>query len=134
MKKLMSIKYSPLGFDIATLLLRVAAGVMMIPHGYGKLVKFAEMKDKFMDFMGIGPVASLALVIFAEFFCSILLTAGLFTRLALIPLTIAMAVALFQAHSADLFGDGQTAALYLSVYIALLILGPGKFSVDGAIK
>jgi putative oxidoreductase len=73
------------------------------------------------------------LVVFAEFFCSLFLILGLFTRLATIPLIITMCVALFKAHNAEVFGDGQMAALYLAGYVALFLTGPGKISVDGMI-
>jgi len=39
-------------------------------------------------------------------------------------------VALFNAHHGDAFGNGERAALYLSGYIALLFVGPGKLSID----
>jgi putative oxidoreductase len=55
---------------------------------------------------------------------------GLFTRLACIPLIIAMAVALFYAHKGDFFGAGEKATLYLFGYLALLFTGPGKISMD----
>jgi uncharacterized membrane protein YphA (DoxX/SURF4 family) len=42
-----------------------------------------------------------------------------------------MAVALFKAHNGDVFGDGASATLFLSAYVVLLLLGPGKISVDG---
>jgi putative oxidoreductase len=44
-----------------------------------------------------------------------------------------MSVAAFKAHGGDVFGDGQTATLFLSSYIALLIAGPGRFSLDKVI-
>ncbi len=105
----------------------------MLNIGYSKLVKFDEMKGSFMNFMNIGSTFSLGLVVFAEFFCSILIILGLFTRLATIPLIITMAVVIIKAANYDVFGDGQTAALYLSAYITILLLGPGKASVDGMI-
>jgi putative oxidoreductase len=56
---------------------------------------------------------------------------GLFTRLSSIPLIIAMLVALFKVHNGDTFGNGETVCLYLAGYLVLLIVGPGKVSVDG---
>jgi putative oxidoreductase len=134
MKKIMSIKYPDWAFQVATLVIRVGLGATMLPHGFKKLESFSEKKDTFMDFMGIGGPASLALVIFAEFFCSALLILGLFTRLAAIPLIITMAVALFKAHNGELFGDGETAAIYLFGYVVVVLLGPGKISIDGLVK
>jgi putative oxidoreductase len=83
-----------------------------------------------MNFLGIGSTMSLALVVFAEFFCSLFLILGLFTRLATIPLVIATCVMIFKAHKGDIFGDGEHAALYLIGYIVLLLVGPGRVSVD----
>lgn len=134
MGRLTSINYSNGAFNVAMLLLRIGAGIPMMSHGYGKLAQFSTYSGKFMNFMGIGVTASLSLVIFAEFFCSIFLVLGLFTRLATIPLIIAMSVALFKAHNGDVFGDGEKAALYIVCFVSLLLCGPGKASVDGMIK
>ncbi|MHA4846214.1 DoxX family protein [Flavitalea antarctica] len=134
MKKLLSISYSQGAFNIAMLLLRVSFGVFMIPHGYDKLVKFAQMKNGFINFLGMGSGVSLALDIFAEFFCSIFLIFGLFTRLAVIPLIIAMCVVVAIAHNYQIFGDGEHGAMFLAGYLVILLLGPGKISVDGMIN
>ena len=131
MKKLLSIQYSTAAFNIALLLHRLVFGVLMMSSGYNKLIHFSEMKSKFMDFMGMGSTVSLLLVVFAEFFCALFISIGLFTRLTVIPLVICMAVALFKAHGGDVFGNGSSATLYLSAYLLLLLLGPGKISVDG---
>lgn len=133
MKKLLSTHYSAGAFNFAMLLLRVALGGLMMKHGYDKLVHFGEYKAKFINFMGIGATASLSLTVFAEFFCALFIMIGLFTRLAAIPLIIAMSVALFKAHNADLLGEGEMATLYLAGFVTLLIVGPGKISVDGMI-
>jgi putative oxidoreductase len=130
MRKLLSTKYSAGAFNTAMLLLRLSLGILMMMHGYNKLVHFADMQHKFMNFLGIGSTMSLALVIFAEFFCSLFLILGLFTRLATVPLIIATGVMVFKAHNGDVFGDGEHAALYLAGYLVLLLIGPGKISVD----
>jgi len=128
--KLLSTQLKDSSLHVGLLVLRLSAGILMMPHGYGKLMHFAERKDKFMNFLGLGSALSLALVIFAEFFCSALLAAGLLTRFVLIPLSIAMAVAVFKAHNGEIFGDGETGFLFLTIYVMLLISGPGKYSVD----
>jgi len=131
MKKLLSTKYSAGAFNAAMLVLRIGAGILMMHHGFDKLVHFNTMRNVFTDFMGIGRSASLALDIFAELFCALFLVLGLFTRLVTIPLIIVMGVALFKAHNADVFGKGELSALYLAAFIVLLFVGPGKISVDG---
>jgi len=134
MRKLLSTKYSAGAFNAAILILRLSLGIMMMKHGYDKLVGFGDMQGKFMNFMGMGSSMSLALLIFAEFFCSLFLILGLFTRLAAIPLIIATCVMVFKAHHADVFGEAQTAALYLTGYVVLLFVGPGRVSVDSMIS
>lgn len=131
MKRLLSTSYTDWAFNIALFVLRVTAGLMMIPHGYDKLVHFSEKKNHFMNFLGLGSTVSLSLIIFAEFFCSIFVMIGLFTRFTVMPLAVAMAVALFKAHGNAIFTQGEKASLYLAIFLGILLLGPGKASVDG---
>ena len=133
MKKLLSIKYSAGAFSAAMLLFRLGIGFLMMWHGYDKLLHFSKIHNQFLNFMGLGSTFSLTLVIFAEFFCSLFLVLGLFTRLSSIPLIITMCVALFKVHQGDFFGKGEIDALYLISYMVLLFLGPGRVSVDSMI-
>ena len=130
MKRLFSIRYSDNGITIAAFLLRLALGALIIPHGYGKLISFASKSATFSDPFHIGSPTSMALVIFAEFFCGVFILLGLFTRLACIPLIIAMLVIVFQVHNADFFGKAEKPALFLFGYMALMFMGPGKLSID----
>lgn len=133
MKKLFSTRYTDNAFNFAILLLRLFAGISMaVNHGYGKLTNFKQIlaSDKgFADPFGIGQSMSLSLTIFAEFFCAIFIAVGLLTRLASIPLIIAMCVAFFMVHHARI-GEGELAGLYLTIFVVLLFVGPGKISVD----
>ena len=129
--KIASTKYSNAAFSFATLILRLGLGtIMLVAHGSDKLRHFSKYSVGFSDPFHLGSRISLSLDIFAEVICSCLIILGLFTRLACIPLIIAMSVALFNAHQGDAFGNGERAALYLCGYIALLFLGPGQVSVD----
>lgn len=107
-----------------------AASFMLFGHGWGKLASFSERADSFADPLGVGPVMSLSLTVFAEFFCSALLGFGLFTRLAAIPLAITMAVAAFVIHADDPWQKKELAVLYLLVYLTLVFTGPGRISLD----
>lgn len=131
MKKLMSTNYSAGAFNFAMLFLRIGLGGLMINHGYGKLVGFGDMLKEYHSMIGLGAKTELSLVVFAEFFCSVFLILGLFTRLSVLPLIITMSVALFKAHEGHIFSDGEMAGIYLIGYFVILILGPGKISVDG---
>jgi putative oxidoreductase len=135
MKKLLSIKYTPVVFNIAFLSLRLIFGVaMLVNHGYPKLVKFETKKASFVDFLGIGSTPTLILVVFAEVFCSAFIVLGLFTRISAFVIAFTMGYAFFISHGGDLFGDGESSALFLTVFSAILLCGPGKFSIDGMIQ
>lgn len=130
--KLLSSKYSDVGISLSLLLLRLVAGAtILVNHGMKKVTGFNEIVEKgFPDPMGIGVKASLYLVIFAEVFCSVLLIFGLLTRLAAVPLIIAMGMALFIVHKGIIFGEGEMAGIFLAMFFCILIAGPGKYSLD----
>lgn len=130
MKKILFGKPGPAAVNISLLLLRVVWGATMIPaHGWPKLAGFDNKKAAFMDFMGLGSTLSLGLAVFAEFFCSLLLIAGLFTRLAVLPLIITMLVIMKQ-HEWTLIGTHESVIFFFTGYMLILILGPGRYSLD----
>jgi putative oxidoreductase len=120
--------------SVALLVLRLGLGALMISgHGWGKLAHFAERAQRFSDPLGLGSPASLALATFAEVFCSAALMLGLATRLAVIPLIVTMTVAFTVVHRHDPWGKRELPLMYLTPYVALLVAGPGRFSVDGSL-
>ena len=103
----------------------------MLTHGLPKLMMlFGEGPIQFPGVMGMGPELSLALAVFAEVLCSILIIVGLGTRLASIPLIVTMVIAVFYIHAADPFAVQEMGLHYLLAYVVLLLLGSGKFSLD----
>ena len=118
--------YHQFGF----LLIRISISLLMFRHGLDKLVNFTEKKADFLHPFGIGSGYALMLAIFAEAFCSILVSAGLFTRLAIIPLITTMCVAILIAHAGDPFPHREMAVIYLAIFVGILIYGPGRYSLD----
>lgn len=116
--------------DWGLLLLRIILGVFMLSHGWQKLSNFDVLVNVFPATLGLSSKISLSLIIFAEFFCSIALIFGLLTRLATIPLIIGLGVAAFVAHSGDAFAARELPLLYFSLYVVLLLTGPGKIALD----
>lgn len=133
MNKLFTTTTHPEATNLSVLILRLTAGGFMLTHGFPKFQKLLAGDFQFGDPIGLGPEISLILTVFAEFLCSVLLILGLGTRLATIPLIVTMAVAAFVAHGADPFGRKELALFYLVVYLAILLLGGGKYSVDNLI-
>jgi putative oxidoreductase len=122
---------NPISFDIALLILRAGAGSLMLTHGWPKLMNFSTRMDSFSDPFNIGSPAALALAVFAEFFCSILLIVGYYTRFAVIPLIILTATIVFMIHWPDPFSKKELPIFYFVAYLAIFFAGPGKYSIDG---
>ena len=134
MRKLLSTRYNAGAYNTGLLILRLGAGILMANHGYEKLIKYNEMSGKFVNFLGLGSDITLALVIFAELFCAILIVLGLFTRFACIPLIISCTYAVSQAHNWQVFVEGEKITLYLIAFLTILFTGPGKISADNMIS
>lgn len=122
------------GKDMGILVIRLLFGFLLIyGHGWDKLsYVFSGQEIQFMDPIGIGTHLSFYLALFAEFFCSILLILGLFTRFAAIILTVNFIVIV--SFHAFMAGDGfpilEPRFFYLFTYVALIFAGGGKFSID----
>lgn len=141
MKKNLLTSYNPINLSFGLLLIRITIGFLMAFYGYQKLINFETMAAsdfwaKEVSFLGMTGKTPLALTIFAEFFCSLFLILGLFTRLALIPLLICMGyiiacVAKFSViNSGDNGVEMNTAFVYFMIYLGILLTGPGNYSLD----
>lgn len=142
MKKLFTANV--INLDLGLLLIRLIIGVLMAFYGYGKLIHFEEMAasdfwSKEVSFLGMTGSIPLALTVFAEFFCSLLLIFGLLTRLALIPLLICMGYIFGVMGHMEIITSGDNGAevnnafVYFIIYLALFFTGPGRYSLDHAI-
>jgi len=118
--------------DLGKLVLRIGFGGFMLTHGIPKLMKlFAGGEIQFADPIGLGATASLVLTVFAEVICAAMILVGFKTKWATVPLIITMIVAAFIVHGADPFGKKEFALLYAVGYLAIGMIGAGKYSVDG---
>ena len=120
--------------DIAILILRVSIASLMLAHGVPKLLSLFSVEPVQFPALVGSPELSLALAVFAEVVCSVLILFGLGTRIATIPLIITMLVAVLLIHGADTFEKKEMGLHYLLGYVVLLITGSGKFSIDRLIN
>jgi putative oxidoreductase len=141
MKRNLLNSYNPLNLSLGILLIRVIIGVLMAFYGYEKLIHFDEMAAsefwaKNVSFLGYTGKFPLALTVFAEFFCSLFLILGVFTRLSLIPLLICMGYIIVSVMHFSVINSGDngmeinTAFVYFIIYLALFFTGPGNYSLD----
>ncbi|MFV0506726.1 MAG: DoxX family protein [Bacteroidales bacterium] len=115
--------------DIWLLILRVGAGGAMLTHGIPKFLQVVGGNFKFADPFGIGSTPSLLLAAGAEFFCSVLVILGIYTRWTSIPVAITMLTAIFVVHANDPFRNKELAVLYFLVFFTLSVFGGGNYSL-----
>jgi putative oxidoreductase len=120
---------------LGLLLLRAGTSFLMIPHGWGKYERLSSALEagepvKFLDFMGLGTTMSLVLAIFGELIAPALILIGFKTRWMAAPAAFTMLVAAFIAHGSDPLAEKEHALLYAFAFLAVLLLGPGRWSID----
>ena len=121
--------------DLGLLLLRIAAGgFMLYGHGIDKLMNYSTKVETFRDPIGLGPALSLQLVIFAEVLCASAVVVGFKTRLASIPLAFTMFVAVFIVKFDAPFKKQELGLMFLFMYLALILMGEGRFSLENLLK
>ena len=121
--------------DFGKLILRIGFGAtMLLAHGWPKLANFSQSMNTFPDPLGIGNSLSLGLAIFAEVLCALLVALGLFTRWVSLPLIVTMFVAFFLVHGNHPWAKREMSFIYMMAYIAIGLLGSGRFSFDFLIR
>jgi putative oxidoreductase len=131
MKRIFKVNEASDSTSVALLLARIGIAALMLTHGLPKLAMLLSGAPvQFPPVLGMSAELALALTVFAEVVCSVLILAGFATRLATVPLIITMLVAVFVIHAADPFAKQEPALYYLLVYVVLLIAGSGKYSID----
>lgn len=116
--------------DISLLFNRVALSLLMLTHGYPKLIRLFSENPTFSNPIGIGEFPTLMLAVFSEFIAPIFIIIGYKTKLfSFFPL-VTMLVAGFIVHFDDPLKSKEKALLYLIGFILIFLLGPGKYSID----
>ncbi|MEO7045457.1 MAG: DoxX family protein [Ferruginibacter sp.] len=145
MKKLLSTNSNNWGALIA----RLALGITLFPHGAQKLLGWFG-GDGFSNTIGFFtgemhlPFIIALLVILIEFFGSLLMILGLFTRISAFAIFVTFLGVLFSGHINNGFfmnwgmqankGEGfEYFILLFGLVITALISGGGKASIDAAI-
>ena len=141
MSKFFTVTANPLQTNIGLLTLRILIGVLMAFYGYEKLIHFSDMAAsdfwaKQVSFLGFNGAFPLALTVFAEFFCSLLLLFGFLTRYSCLILMFCMAYIFVVVFPSAPFHAGENGFefnppfTYFVMYFVLLLTGPGKYSLD----
>ena len=124
--------------DFGLLWLRVLTGLGLIIHGWIKLsAGVAVFADKAVDPIGFPyPMIFAWLGIATEIFGGFFFILGLWTRWAAVPVVFMMSIAAFSPLAPEAFinpgkPSKELALAYLITSFAILLLGSGRFAVDG---
>jgi putative oxidoreductase len=123
--------------DWALLLLRIATGLWLVPHGWGKLFGGIQGTADFFQSAGFSPGLLWAwLVALTEVLGGLFLAAGFLTRLVAIPIIIfLLTAASFHSSNGFMWNNGgfEYPLFWALAAFVFLIRGGGRLSVDGAI-
>jgi putative oxidoreductase len=143
--------------DVALLLLRISGLILAVNHGWGKISSLVSGEgSRFISGLeGMGfPLPGLFAwaAAISETLGGILVGVGLLTRVGASFAAFTMFVAGFVRHQAHRqvlsaigisplseetvkqMGNPEMAVLFMLMFIAIAILGPGKISIEGALR
>lgn len=125
------------GRNFGLLLLRVGIGLIFIVHGYPKIIGGPKQwlwLGSQMQYVKItfAPVVWGFMAAASEFFGGIALVVGFYTRIAAFFMANVMLLAMIMHVSkGDSFGTIAHPLSLLVVFVSLIFLGGGKFSLMG---
>jgi putative oxidoreductase len=122
--------------DLGRLLLRITLGVCMLLHGIAKLQGGIDGIAQGVTSIGLPSFVAYGVYV-GEIVAPLLLIVGWFSRIGAGLIAVNMVFAIAIAHRADLFKLGEQGGwalelqgMYLMTAIALVLLGPGRFSIN----
>lgn len=125
--------------NLGRLFLRLFVGIMLMQFGIRQIAHFAEAGATFPAVLGMDSEASLILMTIIEIACSFFIMLGFCTRLMIIPPFLALCIAEYYVLH-DYVGQasyllswqqqGYLPVMFLGIYFFLLLVGPGKISID----
>lgn len=119
-----------ISLPLGLLFLRVSAALLLLHiHGLPKLLNWSTELQRIEDPFGLGPTLTLAMAVFAEVVCPVLLMLGVFARLACLPVLAVLGVALAVVHPEWTLEQAQFAWLFTVLFAGLAITGPGAWAI-----
>ncbi|MCF5547491.1 DoxX family protein [Pseudomonas salomonii] len=118
---------------LGLLFLRVSASLFLLwVHGLPKLIHYSQQLTLIEDPFHLGANVTLCLAIGAEVVCPLLIIAGVWVRLACLPILAVLLVALLVVHPEWSLFEGQFGWLLLILFSSILIAGPGRLALGHA--
>jgi putative oxidoreductase len=116
--------------DAGLLLLRLAGAFLLLyVHGLPKLLHYGSELQHIEDPLHLGAGLTLSLAIFAEVVCPLLIAAGLFARLASLPVLFLLLVSMVFVHPDWSVAEGQFGWLLMTIFASVAVAGPGRYTL-----
>lgn len=125
--------------NMGRLFLRLFVGIMLMQFGIRQLYNFSEAVQRFPEIWGMDPITVLVLMIIIEVGCSLFIMVGFCTRIMCLPPILAMIISEWYLLKYVVAGPtwmlswadaGYLPMMFLGIYFFILLVGPGKISVD----
>lgn len=125
--------------NLGRLFLRLFVGIMLMQFGIRQIAHYFEMREVFPAVLGMSSEVSLIVMTGIELICSIFIMFGFLTRLMIIPPFISMIMAEYYllhecvgqaSYLLSWQQQGYLPIMFLGIYFFLLLVGPGKISID----
>ncbi|GAB2825744.1 DoxX family protein [Ferruginibacter profundus] len=122
-------------FNTTMLFFRIAVSLEMIfVHGFKKLGIGVAEAEKVPNPLHLPETFNYAFAVSANIFFPFLVLIGLCTRLATLPTLAVTLTGYFVLHWNDPVLIRDTPFIYSVIFLFILVLGPGKYSIDNYIS
>jgi putative oxidoreductase len=140
LSRLLNAKFVPTNVDAGLLLLRVGTGfILFMRHGWEKVSRLTLINSTFPDPLHLGHSVTWTMAMLSDGVLSLLVILGLGTRWIALYSFLEIFVAWAFVHHFSFLGKspaadhGELIALYLSAFLALMVTGSGRYSLDAAL-
>lgn len=125
--------------NLGRLFLRLFVGIMLFQFGVKQIANFNNLQPSFPHVLGMTSETTLIVMILIEVVCSVFIMCGFLTRLMILPPFISMILAEYvllhdyvseASYLLSWHQQGYLPVMFLGIYFFLLLVGPGKISVD----
>ena len=130
-RHIVSVSTSAGTFNFSMLVFRVVLSLeLMVVHGFKKIGIHVAEAEKVPNPLHLPEVINNAFAISANLIFPVLVILGLFTRIAILPILAVTLTGYFVLHWNDALLIKDTPFMYSLSYLLIMVLGPGRYSVD----
>ncbi|MDN3656068.1 DoxX family protein [Ferruginibacter paludis] len=126
-----SVSISAATFNFSLLVFRVVLSLeIIVVHGFKKVGINVAEAEKIPNPLHFPETFNHAFAVSANLFFPVLVILGFFTRIAILPILAVTLTGYFVLHWNDALLIKDTPFMYSLSYLLILVLGPGRYSVD----